>query len=296
MTKRKIEDIFKPEFWLNLSKLESKKHKPFLSPDVWDTMSKDYDELEETEFYKSLKEDVLSEMEKRGALDPNFSVIDVCSGTGSYTIEFAKRVKEVLAIDISQGMLEQLKKKLERLSIKNVEVICEDWYKFNSTRSFDTVFVSMTPVLSDLEQIDRFLSLTKRHLIIVHWAGLRKNELLEEISQRFFRKPYKAFTPGIVLIFNYLFSKGLAPDLKFYQGYFERKSNFERVWERFKTRLMAKGYNISSEKEKAVLNFLKEKSKDGIIEYKTKVRIGALFLNKEGFNGKSGIDRSWYDL
>jgi len=294
--KRKIEEIFKPKFWLNLSKSESKKHKPFLSPTVWDTMSKDYDDLEESEFYKSLKADVLSEMERRGAIESNYSVIDVCCGTGSYTVEFAKRVKEVLAIDISQGMLEQLKKKLEKLSLKNVEVICEDWYKFNTDRSFDTVFVSMTPVLGDLEQIDRFLNISKRYLVIVHWAGLRKNELLEEISQKFFKKTYKASSPGIVLIFNYLFSKGWAPDLKFYHGYFERKGSVERVWERFKTRLMAKGYRISAKKEKDVLNFLEDKSKDGIIEYKTKVRIGALFLNKEVFYGKSRNDRSGDDL
>jgi hypothetical protein len=130
----------------------------------------------------------------------------------------------------------------------------------------------------------------------VHWAGLRKNELLEEISQKFFRKQYKASSPGIVLIFNYLFSKGWAPDLKFYHGYFERKSRVERVWERFKTRLLAKGYRISPKKEKDVLNFLRDKSKDGIIEYKTKVRIGALFLNKEVFLGKNGNGRSRDDL
>ncbi len=59
---------------------------------------------------------------------------------------------------------------------------------------------------------------------------------------------------------------------------------------------MAKGYRISAKKEKAVLNFLEDKSEDGIIEYKTKVRIGALFLNKEVFYGKSGNDCSRDDL
>ena len=287
MAKRKIEEVFNLEFWLNFSRAESKKSKPFLSPDVWNVFAKDYDDLEETEFYRSLKSDVLFEMEKRGALAYDFSLIDVCCGTGSYTVEFAKRVKEVLAIDISEEMLRVLKEKLEKFNLNNVKIVQEDWFKFTTSERFDTVFVSMTPVLSDLEQIDRLLNMAKKYLIIVHWAGLRKNELLEEISQRFFNKEHKGSFPGIVLIFNYLFSKGWAPDLKFYQGYFERKSPTQRVWERFKTRLLTKNYKISSKKEKEILKFLEEKSRDGVIHYKTKVRIGALFLNKEGFNGKS---------
>ncbi len=279
MIKKRKNKILDPNFWLALSYKEVAKGKNFLRPEIWDNFAKDYDDLENSTFYQELKTDVLKEMEKKGALAPHLTAIDVCCGTGSYTIELAKRVKEVWALDHSTKMLEILKKKIQDNRLTNVKILEIDWYKYEPKEKFDLVFVSMTPILGDLEQVKKLLNITKKNLVFVHWAGIRENLLLEEILQKFFPIKKEEKSLGIFLIFNFLYSLGYAPDLKFYHGYFARTSTVERTWERIKLRLLAKGYKISSTKEKRILEFLEEKAQNKVIKYKTKVRIGALFLD-----------------
>jgi SAM-dependent methyltransferase len=276
-----LNDIFSPSFWVKLSSQKEGKFSLFLKKDFWELIASDYDELEKTPFYKSMQEDILLEMEKRGALKENFTFFDVACGTGNYTIKVAPKVSKVYALDISPSMLEILRKKIKEKNLQNVEVIEADWRKYKPEMNFDTVFVSMTPILRDLKEVKRLFDVAKKFLIIVNWAGLRKNMLLEEIEKKFFKKNKGDKNPGILLIFNYFYTLGYPVDIKFYEGYFERKSSLEKIWKRFNFRLTSMGYTIGPKKEREILEFLREKENNGFIETKTLVRIGAMFINKE---------------
>jgi len=271
--------LLTPTFWEETFS-EKRKGEVFLKKDFWELVAEDYDALEETPFYKSMQEDILLEMEKRGALSPHFVFFDVACGTGNYTVKVAPKVKKVFALDISPSMLKILKEKLEKLKITNVEVIEADWRKYFPERTFDTVFVSMTPILRDLKEVKRLFECAERFLILISWAGLRQNPLLEEIKNRFFKKVKESKNPGILPIFNYFYTLGKPGDVKFYEGFFERRAPLERLWKRFKFRLESEGYKIGPKKEKEILKFLEEKAQEGMIESKTKVRIGALFIKK----------------
>ncbi|MFN3505264.1 MAG: class I SAM-dependent methyltransferase [Caldimicrobium sp.] len=274
--------ILTPSFWLKLSQTRKKETKKFLKRDFWELISVEYDSLEESPFYRSMQEDIIQEMEKRGALKENYSFFDVACGTGSYTVKIAKKVAEVFALDISPSMLSHLRKKLQTESIHNVQVIEADWKKYNPDRKFDTVFVSMTPILRDLKEVKRLFDCTEKFFIAVQWAGLRKNYLYEEIEEKFFKKRIRDPQAGFFILFNYFYTIGHPGDAKFYEGYFEKKSSMEKFWQKLKFRLKSKGYKISAKKEKEILKFLENKAINGIIENKTKVRIGALFVKKEG--------------
>lgn len=54
-------------------------------------------------------------------LDRDMTVLDFGCGTGSITIEIAKNVKRVKAIDTSKGMIEKAKQQAESNSILNIE-------------------------------------------------------------------------------------------------------------------------------------------------------------------------------
>lgn len=278
--KLSLNEILTPSFWVKLSS-QKEGVSPFLKKDFWEVIASDYDALEETSFYRAMQEDIISEMEKRGALNKNFTFFDVACGTGNYSVKIAPKVSKVYALDISPAMLNLLKEKLKRANIQNVEVIEADWRKYRPERNFDTVFVSMTPILRDLKEVKRLFDIAEKFLIIVTWAGLRKNFLLEEIEKTFFGKIKPDKNPGILLIFNYFYTLGYPGDIKFYEGFFERRSTLEKVWTRFKFRLTSKGYKIGKRKERQIIAFLKEKEKNGYIETKTQVRIGAMFINKE---------------
>lgn len=272
--------ILSPSFWVKLSS-QKEGGLLFLKKDFWEIIASDYDALEETPFYKTMQEDIISEMEKRGALSKDFTFFDVACGTGNYTVKIAPKVSKVYALDISPAMLNLLREKIKKANIQNVEVIEADWRKYQPERTFDTVFVSMTPILRDLKEVKRLFDIAEKFLIIVNWAGLRKNLLLEEIEKNFFGKIKPDRNLGILLIFNYFYTLGYPGDIKFYEGFFERKSALEKIWARFKFSLTSKGYKICKRKERQIIEFLKRQEKKGYIETKTLVRIGAMFINKE---------------
>ncbi|MCX7613626.1 MAG: methyltransferase domain-containing protein [Caldimicrobium sp.] len=284
-----LDRILSPSFWEGLSSSKDKAKGAYLKRDFWDLVAEDYDALEETSFYRSMQEDILQEMKKRGALRRDFTFFDVCCGTGSYALKVAPEVFRIYALDISSSMLAIFSKKIQEKGLQNIEIIEADWRTYEPPQKYNTVFVSMTPVLRDLKEVRRLINAAKDFFIAVQWAGLRKNPLAEEIEKLFFKDRKREENLGAFLIFNYLYTLGMPADIKFYQGFFERKSPLEKFWKRLKFRLEAKGYKVNPKKEKEIMKFLEKRTKDGFIETKTKVRIGALFLRKEeGTNGDNG--------
>lgn len=55
-------------------------------------------------------------------------VLDVAIGTGLVTLKVAERASKVYGIDISRPMIEEAKKKMKQMGIKNVEFSVEDAY------------------------------------------------------------------------------------------------------------------------------------------------------------------------
>lgn len=276
-----LNKLLKASFWISLSQERKKESKSYLKKDFWELIACEYDELEESPFYKQMQEDIINEMEKRGALNKDFTFFDVGCGTGSYTIKIAPKVSYLYALDISPAMLEILNQKIQRNNLRNITLIEADWRKYHPSQNFDTVFVSMTPILRDLKEVSRLYKYANKFFIAVQWAGLRENLLYATIERTFFKRVIKEPQPGFFLLFNYFYTFGNPGDAKFYEGYFEKKSPVDRFWKKLKFRLESKGYKISAKKEQAILKFLEERAKDGIIENKTKVRIGALFIKKK---------------
>lgn len=277
-----LNKILNPSFWEKLYIPKKRRDLIYQKEDFWNLVAEDYDALEETSFYKEMQRDILQEMERIGALRSEFTFFDVACGTGNYTVKVAGKVLQVFALDISQAMLNILKKKIAEKGLKNITIIQADWKKYEPDRIFDTVFVSMTPILRDIKEVKRLYNCAQKFFIVVNWAGLRKNFLLDEIEKRFFRRVREEPYPGLFWLFNYFYTLGNPGNIKFYEGFFERRAPVEKIWKRFKFRLTAKGYKIGIRKEKEILKFLNDKAKDGIVENKTQVRIGALFIRKGG--------------
>lgn len=273
-------DPFSPEFWKAYQEeWRSPEDEHFLRPEVWDDMAEDYDELEKCAFYREMVTQVVKIMESAGALSPEITLLDLCCGTGTYTLRFAPRVREVWALDISGGMLAVLRRKLENEGVTNVRIVQADWRFYQPSRKFETVFVSLTPILNDLQEVDRILEITERYLVLIHWAGVRENELYLEILKQFFdRKPRKR-SPGAVVLFNYLFARGYPAEVRFFSGVWERERSVEREWRRLRHRLEGEGLSITSEMESCLRAYLASRAQDGRLRSRTRVRLGLLLAD-----------------
>jgi ubiquinone/menaquinone biosynthesis C-methylase UbiE len=75
-----------------------------------------------------------------GDVDAGNVVLDVATGPGLDALRIAERASKVYAIDISEPMIEEAKKKAEEKEIKNIEFSVEDAYSLPFDKEmFDTV-------------------------------------------------------------------------------------------------------------------------------------------------------------
>ncbi len=277
-------DPLKPEFW----KAYANRHQEvadrrFLSPEFWDQISESYDELEESPFYREMVEDIVSTMRRRGALAPENRVFDVACGPGNYAVRFAPYVKEVVGLDVSSKMLIRFKERMEKAGFSNYRLIEADWFSFKPTEEFETVFVSMSPILHDLDSIDRLLELARRFLVLVHWAGVRENLLHQRLVRQVLEKELRWKKPGIIVPFNYLYTKGYAGDLKFYCGFWKRRRRVEDELRHLLWRLEGQGLEVGPLEEGEFRRLLeKEADEKGYILSQTRVRIGFVIVETSG--------------
>ncbi len=271
-----------PNFWKEYSiKISSgDSGRGYLKGECWDKAASTYDDLESCEDYMKQVNTVLGDLKQKGALSPENTVLDVACGTGTYAVRMAPLCREVVALDVSQAMLKQLRQKQEKLGIKNIRTIHADWNSFQIQEKFDLVFVSMTPILRSLDNLDRFLEISKKYLAVICWAGIRENPLLNRLYDEILgERPDKQRT-DIVVLFNYLYARGYAPDLKFFHGCWERTRSVEGqikglIWQ------LEMARELTPAEREQVRKRVAEQAQNGLVRVYTKVRIGFMLLDKE---------------
>jgi ubiquinone/menaquinone biosynthesis C-methylase UbiE len=144
-------------------------------------------------------------------IEPSDTVVDLGCGPGFYTIEFAKRAKEVVAVDLQQGMLDKVKAKAKKEGIANVRFLQTDGKSLElSDESADkivlvTVFHEVAEPEFVLKEFARVLKPNGQLIIvevikkgIISGAPVQNPaELQVEIEAGGFRlkkmKPYKSY-------------------------------------------------------------------------------------------------------
>jgi ubiquinone/menaquinone biosynthesis C-methylase UbiE len=105
----------------------------------WDKIAPKYDN--ETKSYRELNEIMYKKIHQYS--NKMFNVLDCGCGTGTITIEIAKCVKTVTAMDISNEMLKIVKAKAEKSEIENIEYKQSDLVGLNiGSNSFNTIFMN----------------------------------------------------------------------------------------------------------------------------------------------------------
>ncbi len=90
--------------------------------DLYSRRSSTYDEAE-------WHHQIAHRLVEQAQINPGQQVLDIATGTGMVAIEAAQIVGDegrVIAVDISTGMLEQLKRKIETFKLNNIEIMLAD--------------------------------------------------------------------------------------------------------------------------------------------------------------------------
>ncbi len=275
-------DLLEPSLWKELasSGKGGEVNKKCMTAQCWDKAAADYDDLETCRDYLNQVEAVVKILRDRGVLQSDSDVIDIACGTGTYAVRFAPFVQHVLCVDISSKMLQRLEEKKASHGLSNIETLQADWHGFDPERKFDLVFCSMSPLLRSMDNVDRLLECSRRFVAFVTWAGIRENSALQELGEKILgRRPGK-HASDMNILFNYLYSCGLAPDLHFFRGCWEKKRSVEKQIKNLVWRLEM--YRPLDQNEKdMVAAYVKERAVNGMMTVTSRVRTVLMLIDKE---------------
>lgn len=142
---------------------------------LWDKKAKTYQKFSQniSEFQKKF----FSNLENLGVDFKNKTLLDIGCGTGVYTLHLAKFCKEILAIDSSKSMLDELNNSMQEFNIKNVITKHTDFKNFVSNYKFDIAFLTMSPALQNENDFLKFNEIANTK-IYMNWAKPRNSSLL----------------------------------------------------------------------------------------------------------------------
>lgn len=156
--------------WISLWKDAAKQslfRKIFTDESIcWNASAKYYDQtMGSSTMRVSAVMDLLS---AKGLLNHEYNVLDIGSGTGSYTLPLSRFCRHVTAMDISDSMNRILHQKMQSQGQNNFDILQEDFcsYDFGS-QTFDIVLASLAPGLYHPDALLKMISICSLFCIYI---------------------------------------------------------------------------------------------------------------------------------
>ena len=134
----------------------------------FDQVANRYDTPDKFERSKEFVEKLL----KTVPVDKSWKLMDIGAGTGTVDILLSPFVKEIYAYDLSEGMLNVFREKIQKNRVDNIYIFKKDIFSEKvDEKDFDLVFTSMTlhHIQDTEETVEKLISFLKPngYLVIV---------------------------------------------------------------------------------------------------------------------------------
>lgn len=144
--------------------------------EFWNAKARTFPRFEEGD--NNYEARMLGLAKDNGVVFKDKEILDVGSGSGMYTIRLAKEAASVVAVDISDEMLDILQKDAQQQNIKNITYIHSSWDDFSYDQNFDVVFASMTPAIETDASADKLMDFARDWVVFMGFAdSIRSNVL-----------------------------------------------------------------------------------------------------------------------
>jgi SAM-dependent methyltransferase len=156
--------------------METPPKTPPRSKEYWNNHARSFPRFEEGE--DNYEAGVLRMIKEHGVDFRGASILDVGCGSGMYTIRIAREAARVTALDVSDVMLDILREDAEGLGLRNIDYVRSDWMEYDSDKTFDVVFCSMTPAIQSEESRLKLLRHARGKTVFMGFAGLMKSDVM----------------------------------------------------------------------------------------------------------------------
>lgn len=174
----------------------------------------------------------------RGYLQPDMDALDIGSGTGVFTLPFAKAYRQVTSLDISIPMQEEIRRQAAERHLENITYITEDWRTLdvdalNMRDHFDLALCSINPRgVCSLETLNKMNLVSRGGCCLMSFAGRRQSNHGSDL-QRLILGRALGTTGGndIIFPFNAVYHWGGEPDMAYTSVGWERSQAPEEAVE-----------------------------------------------------------------
>lgn len=237
--------------------------------DAWNRRAKSYDNNVGADSGNMRVEETLAFLDDYGILKDKLRILDLGCGPGYFTLAFAERGHQVVALDPAEEMLAMLEAKLEaKPDCKAlVTTVLADWIPllladYGWKSHFDLVFASMTPGVSNVGTLQKVMAASKRYIYLSRFAGPRTQPSVENIWNQFNAKPYYSLSLDMLFPHNWLYASGYRPEQHFAQWKREHNQAVEEAVDEIKS-VLALRMTVDEVLEEAILRYVEERADRG---------------------------------
>ena len=153
-------------------------------------------------------------------LSPEDTVIDAGCGPGRITCQLAKRVKKVISVDSSEGMMAKCKENIALNGFTNVETIFLDWNDAVAGVNVPQADVIIASRSVGFDDIEKFNSFARKYAVLIGWAN---SPSLPDCSGTLFEgaydDPVRQGRPPVMMMRNRNFSYNVQYNKIYDAGY-----------------------------------------------------------------------------
>ncbi|MEB3101542.1 class I SAM-dependent methyltransferase [Ferviditalea candida] len=155
-------------------------------------------------------------------------ILDLGAGPGAFTLPFAAKADQVVALEPAKAMTRILREHLEEDMKNRVRIVEERGEDISIEekgwkQAFDLVFISMNPGINNWELLEKAILCSKQYVYVSSFAGRRDNRALIELWPVLFGEEMPPWSLDIMYMMNLLYAKGYDLDIRIWE---ERHDKF----------------------------------------------------------------------
>jgi 2-polyprenyl-3-methyl-5-hydroxy-6-metoxy-1,4-benzoquinol methylase len=120
-----LDDLWQKDQGWDAERKSGRKFDDKVELDFWEKLAPTYSKQ-----YNLYRDSLILQDKLKGVFGEGRKIIDVGCGSGNFSIPLSKYSKEILALDFSPAMLEQLAISMKQEKRENIRMICSKWEDF----------------------------------------------------------------------------------------------------------------------------------------------------------------------